>query len=136
MNDGNGAARWKAGLTALLLVLAGAAIGVLADRLWLRPTEAAAMPLTPEALVEYLDLGPSDEARVRTILDSLHTEVVSAAAGGSADLATVARDAHARIESALPSEARPVFRSWVADHHNQMIERMKGGMHGPMHPHP
>ena len=137
MSEGQAGPRRKAGATAMLLVVAGAALGVLIDRLWLMAPGAAAMPLTPEALVADLDLGPEDEARVRMLLDSVHAEVLSASSGGPGALATVARSAHQRLEEALPPEARPAFRRWVEDHHAQMTERMHGGTaHGPAHMRP
>jgi hypothetical protein len=136
-HESEGGSRRKAGAAAALLVLAGVALGVVVDRLWLMPPEAAAMPLTPEALVAHLELRPEDEARVRVLLESLHGEVTSAAAAGPEALAAVARSAHERIEQALPPEARPAFREWVEEHHAQMTERMHGGaMHRQMHGQP
>jgi hypothetical protein len=124
-------ARWKAGAAALLLLGAGVALGVLADRLWLQAPETETMPLTAEALVAHLDLAPTDAARIRALLDSMHVDVVAATAEGPEALAAAARTAHERIEAALPPDARPGFRSWVDDHHRQMMERMQsGGLHG------
>ena len=137
MNKWNDGTRWKAGATATLLVLAGAALGVLLDRLWLVPQGAAAMPLTAEALVAHLDLDPEVEAHIRALLDSVHTEVVSAAAENPQAVAEIARGAHQRLEAALPTDARPAFRRWVEDHHAQMIERIQGeATSAPMHTHP
>jgi hypothetical protein len=131
----------KAGAAALLLAFAGAAMGIAVDRAWLRPAEAVAVPLTVEGMVEHLGLSPADETRVRALLDSMHVEVLSAADQGPDALAAAARTAHQRLEAALPEDARAGFRSWVEDHHRQLLERMRGGdmdgaTHGPggMHP--
>jgi hypothetical protein len=116
----------------VLLLLTGAALGVLVDRLWLQVPVADAMPLTADALAEYLGLGPTEEAHVRSLLDSMHAEVTAATAAGPEALAAAARNAHQRIEAALPPDARPEFRTWVEGHHRQMMERMQGGGgHGP-----
>jgi len=120
-------ARGKAGVAALLLLLTGFALGLVVDRVWLLVPEATAMPLTAEALVSHLDLLPSDEARVRALLDSMHADVTAAAAQGPDALAMAAQSAHQRIEAALPPDARPGFRAWVEGHHRQMMERMGGG---------
>jgi hypothetical protein len=129
-----GGARWKAGAAALLLVLAGAAMGVLVDRSWLRPSDAAAIPLTVEGMVEHLGLAPAEEARIRVLLDSMHADVLLAAEQGPEALAEAARTAHRRLEAALPEATRPGFRDWVDGHHRQLMERMQGGgMHGAMH---
>jgi hypothetical protein len=115
----------------LLLVLAGAAMGVLVDRAWLRPGPASAAPLTVEEMVEHLALAPADETRVRVLLDSVHADVLLAAEQGAAALAEAARDAHARLEAALPQDARAGFREWIEGHHRQLMERMQaGGMNG------
>jgi hypothetical protein len=123
-------ARGKAGAAALLLLLAGVALGVLLDRVWLQVPEARATPLTAEALADHLDLRPSDAERVRALLDSMHADVLAATAEGPEALAATARLAHERLEAALPPDARPAFRSWVEGHHRQMMERMqRAGMH-------
>jgi len=131
----DGSARGKAGVAALLLLVTGFALGVVVDRAWLTvPAEAAAMPLTAEALVSHLDLRPGDEARVRALLDSMHADVTAAAVQGPDALAMAAQSAHQRIEAALPPDARPGFRAWVEGHHRQMMERMGGeAMHDVMH---
>jgi hypothetical protein len=138
MNDeprpasGHGA-RWKAIATIALLVLASGTLGALVDRVWLRtPAAGAMMPLTAEALAEQLELDPSEAARVRALLDSMHAEVVTAIGQGPDALAAAADHARVRLEGALPPDARPAFRRWMEDHHRQMMERMGGGpMHGP-----
>jgi hypothetical protein len=133
MNWTAGSARLKAGAAALMLVLAGAAMGVLVDRTWVRPREAVALPLTVQGMVEHLGLTGADEARVRALLDSMHADVLTAAEQGPEALAEAARAAHGRLEAALPEDARPGFRSWMEAHHRQMMERMQGGGIGPMH---
>jgi hypothetical protein len=135
MSRGERSARWKAGAAALLLVLAGAALGVLLDRAWLRPGPAAAAPLTVDEMVKHLALAPTDESRVRMLLDSVHAEVILAAEQGPAALTEAARAAHARIEAALPEHARVGFREWIDGHHQELMARMHGGgVHGGMHP--
>ena len=71
--------RWKAGVAALLLMLAGGFLGVAADRLWLRHAHGAGMALTADALAAHLDLGPAEEERMRAVLDSKHVEAEAAA---------------------------------------------------------
>lgn len=132
MNTWQDGARRKATAAAVLLLLAGGLLGVLVDRLWLLATEAEAMPLTADAMAARLELGPSDEARIRAVLDSLHAGVMAAARHGPDSLLTATRSAHLRIEEALPPDTRPEFRSWMQGHHRQMMERVRGGpMHGP-----
>lgn len=127
MNGRSNVARGKAGATALLLLLTGGALGVLMDRMWLRPTEVEATALTAEALAAHLDLRPAEEARVRALLDSLDTEMMLAAQEGPDALVTAARSAHARLEAALPPDARPAFHGWMRHHNSQMMERMHRG---------
>jgi hypothetical protein len=115
--------RRKAGAAAVLLLLTGVALGVFLDRVVFLPRPLAAMPLTAEALADHLDLPPSDELRIRLLLDSMHADVLAAAAGGPEALAAAAHNAHERIEAALPPDARAAFRAWVQDHHRQMMER-------------
>jgi hypothetical protein len=131
MNDGQRRSRGKAAAAAALLLLAGGLSGVLVDRLWLLP-EAEAMPLTTQAMASRLNLNPSEEARIRALLDSMHAEVTAAAQHGPDSLRMAARSAHRRLEAALPPEARPEFRIWMQDQHRQMMGRMGGGrMHRP-----
>jgi hypothetical protein len=118
--------RWKAGVAALLLMLAGGVLGVAADRLWLRHAHGAGMALTADALAAHLDLGPAEEARMRALLDSMHVEVAAAAAEGPEALQAVARRAYERLELALPPDARPAFRAWMEGHHHQMMRRLGG----------
>lgn len=126
MSHTNEGTRFKAAGTAVLLLLSGALLGVLVDRLWLVPREAAAASLTMEAMAERLDLEPSEEARVRALLDSMHAEVMAAAQAGPDSLLVMARSAHQRLEAALPPDARPAFRAWMAAHHEAMMQRMEG----------
>ena len=126
--------RWKAATAAALLLVAGGLSGVLVDRLWLLPRDVEAMPLTAHAMAERLDLDPSEEVRVRALLDSMHAEITTAAQHGPDSLRAMARSGHLRLEAALPPRARPEFRAWIRDHHHHMMERMDSGkMHGPGH---
>jgi hypothetical protein len=126
--------RWKPALTALLLLLTGAALGVAADRLWLTgPPEAGGVPLTVDAMARSLDLSPEERARVQQLLDSLEVEVAAASRAGPDSLRTVARRARTRLEDALPAGARSEFRQWMQGHHQWMMERMHGPGGMPMH---
>jgi hypothetical protein len=132
MSEGKQAARRRAGVTAVLLVLAGGLLGVLVDRLWLLPAQAQAAPLTAQAMAAHLALGPADEARIRALLDSMHADVTAAVRQGPDALHEAAHTAHRRLEAALPEDARAGFRAWMRDQHHRMIERMGGEpMHGP-----
>ena len=124
MNAWNDRPRRKAWMAAALLLLAGGLSGVLVDRLWLIPRGDETMPLTAHALAARLDLAPSEEARIRALLDSMHADVVDAARHGPDSLAAAARHAHRRLETALPPHSRVEFRAWLVDHHRQMLERM------------
>lgn len=126
MNGPSAPDRRKAGITAALLVLAGIAFGIVLDRTWLMPS-GSAMPLTADALAAELELGPTQETRLRALLDSMHVEVLTAAEQGPAALAAAAARAHQRLEASLPPEARPGLRAWLDAHHRQMIDRMGGG---------
>lgn len=127
-------AGWKAALTALLLLLTGAALGVAADRLWLRsPPDAVAAPLTVDAMARSLELAPAERARVQRLLDSLEVEVAAASRAGPDSLRAVARRARTRLEDALPPGARSEFRQWMQSHHQRMMERMHGSGGMPMH---
>lgn len=129
---GDGGVRWRAILAGLLLLLAGAALGVTVDRLWVDgSTPAAAEPLTADALARSLELSPDERARVRAVLDSLRDEVAAAAAAGPDSLRAAARAARHRLHDALPPEHRPAFRRWIQHRHRQMMERMH-----PEGPHP
>lgn len=131
MNEWKHGARRKAAAAAALLLLAGSLLGVLVDRLWLLPRGVEAMPLTAQAMAARLALSPSEEARIRALLDSMHAEVTVAAQQGPDSLLTMARSAHLRLEAALPPDARPKFRAWMQDHHRQIMERTGGArMHG------
>jgi hypothetical protein len=132
---GPAGARRQAGIAAVLLLLAGVALGVLLDRAVLLPRQLVARPLTAEALAADLGLAAAEEARIRVLLDSMHADVMAAAAGGPEALAAAARSAHERIEAALPPHARVGFREWVQLHHRQMMERgvPHGGAGPPAH---
>jgi len=124
MSKSNASPRRRAVMMAALLLLAGGLSGVLADRLWLLPRGDDTMPLTAQAMAARLDLDASEEARIRALLDSMHADVIAAARHGPDSLATTARNAHLRLEAALPPHSRAEFRAWLVDHHRQMLERM------------
>jgi hypothetical protein len=128
--------RWKALAAATLLLLAGGVSGVLVDRLWLLPRTAEPMPLTARAMAARLGLSPAEEARMSALLDSMHVEVATAAHHGPDSLAATARRVHARVESTLPSHARPAFRAWMHEHHQQLMRRIGSGRddHDARHP--
>jgi len=121
-----GSPRARAAGAAALLLFTGILLGVVLDRVFLLPTPADANPLTVESLAERIDLPPEDQARLRALLDSLHAEVVAAAAEGPAALRVEMEAAHARIEASLPPEARPQFRSWLHENREHMMRRMHG----------
>ncbi|MCA1789291.1 MAG: hypothetical protein LC667_05365 [Thioalkalivibrio sp.] len=102
-------ARLRAAGTAFLLLVAGAALGVTADRLWVAPAQAASgMALTPDAMSARLGLSDTEAARLSTLLDSLHTTVTAAAAEGPEALRAATDAAHRRIAASLrPSRDRP-----------------------------
>lgn len=123
---------WKGALVATLLLLVGVVAGVSADRIWLRHGVAApaAASLTPEAMARALDLDPVQDARVRSVLDSLQVEVGQALQSGPDSLGTVARRARQRLEQALPADRRARFRDWMQEHHARMMDQMGGGAMG------
>lgn len=132
MNQWTGDTRRKAAAAAALLLLAGGLLGVWVDRVLLFPREAEAAPLTARAMAARLGLSASEETRIRALLDTMHSEVMAAAQHGSDSLHSAARNAHQRLEAALPPDARAEFRVWIQEHHRQMMERMGGErMHGP-----
>jgi hypothetical protein len=104
----------------------GAALGVLADRLWLFPSKAEAQPLTAEAMALRLELSPDEEERLRDLLESLHAEVLSVVENNPGSLRAAVRDAQHRIEATLPPEALPEFHAWIREHHEQLMGRMHG----------
>lgn len=121
-----GSPRVRAAGAAALLLFTGVLLGVVLDRVFLLPTSAGANPLTVESLAERIDLPPEDQGRLRALLDSLHAEVVAAAAEGPAALRVEMEAAHARIEASLPPEARPQFRSWLHENREHMMRRRHG----------
>lgn len=122
-------ARWRAAATAALLLITGAVMGIMVDRMWLDPAEVEAAPLTADALVTDLGLAPSDAAHVQALLDSLHVEIGMAMQEDPDSLAPLVRSAQRRIEEALPPDVRPAFRDWMRAHHRQMRARMHGVDH-------
>jgi hypothetical protein len=130
MMEPKAAARGKAGMTAVLLLLAGMLGGIAVDRLWLMPAVASPVPaLTPDAMLAHLDLDPAAAARIRALLDSMHGDITAAAEQGADSLRGAARHAHARLEAALPPHARDEFRAWMNAHHRQMMERAEHAGH-------
>lgn len=130
------AARLRAAGTALLLLFAGAALGVAADRLRLAPAASESLALTPDAMSERLDLSDAEAARLSTLLDSLHGVVTAAAAEGPEALRAATDAAHRRIEASLRPESRPAFHSWMQEHREHMMQLMRSGTMSPgmMHP--
>lgn len=128
-----GRSRWKAAAAAGLLLLAGAALGVTVDRLWVAGAgDARAAPLTADAMARSLELDPAARARVAAVLDSLRGEVAAAAAAGPDSLRAAARRARRRLHDVLPPDRRPAFRRWMQSRHREMMERMHpGGATGP-----
>ena len=116
-------ARWRAVGTVALLLVTGGAMGVLVDRLWLSPPEAHATPLTAEAMAARLGLSSTEEAHIRALLDSLHTEILHHSVDS---LGIAVRNAQLRLEAALPADARSEFRAWMQEHHEQLRGRMHG----------
>lgn len=127
-------ARWRAAVTAALLVVMGAALGVVADRLWRAPSTLEAAPLTAEAMAARLGLTSAEERHVRALLDSLHGEMLVTVDQRPDSLRMAVHAAQLRIEAAMPPEARPKFRAWVREHHER-VGRLHGGTraHGPTH---
>lgn len=117
----------RAGVTVGFLVLAGMLTGIAVDRLFLLPERAAAAPLTAEGMADQLGLTPGDEARVRSLLDSLHAEVMGSGSLDPAAMVASAERAHERLEAALPPELLPRFRLWMQEHHRQLVERVEAG---------
>jgi len=125
--------RWKAALVSVVLFLAGAVAGVSADRMWLGrwPEAAQAAPLTAGALSRDLNLSPDEQARVRSVLDSLQVEVSRALEEGPDSLRGIARRGRLRLEDALPPDRRGEFRVWMQGHHARMMQEMGGGLMAP-----
>ena len=119
----------RAVMSATLLFGFGAVAGAAADRLWVTSgaTELAAAPLTVESMAGALDLGTSERARVAALLDSLEPIVARAVVAGPDSLQAAARMARQRLEEVLPPDRRPRFRRWMSDHHDRMMDDMRGG---------
>jgi len=129
-------ARLRAAATALLLLVAGAALGVAVDRLWVAPAQAEGLALTPDAMSARLGLSDAEAAGLRTLLDSLHTTVTGAAAEGPVALRAATDAAHRRIEASLRPESRPAFHSWMHENREHMMQRMRRGAMYPGMVHP
>jgi hypothetical protein len=117
----------RAATTALLIFLAGAALGVVVDRAWLSRPAVEGMSLTASALADRLGLAPEEEARLSVLLDSLHVEVTAAAANGPEALRAATDRAHRTIAASLPTESRPAFHAWMQEHHEHMMRRLGNG---------
>ena len=116
--------RWRAATAATLLVLSGAILGILVDRHWISPPESQAAPLTAETMAEDLRLTEAQEAALRMLLDSLHTEIATAAAQGADSLQAATDRAHHRIAESLPPESRGAFHAWMQGHHEGAMRRI------------
>jgi hypothetical protein len=81
-------------------------------------------------MVDHLGLSEGESARVRVLLDSLHTELARVLIENPDSLRISVHEIRARIEAALPESARPQFREWILEHHRSM---MGGGQHGALH---
>jgi len=112
-----------AGVAALLLVT-GALLGIAIDRVWLSPPPTESMSLTAGAMSERLGLSSEQEARLVVLLDSLHAEVLAAAAAGPEALRSATDAAHRTIDASLPPESRPAFHAWMQEHREHMMTQM------------
>ena len=127
MNKWTNGARWRAAATAALLLVAGAVMGVLVDRLWVSQPETHVRPLTAEAMAARLGLSASEAAHVQALLGSLYMEMHAAVRQGPDSLRTAVWNAQLRIEAALPPDARSEFRAWMQEQYEHMMGRMHGG---------
>jgi hypothetical protein len=123
-------ARLRAFATAALLFVAGASVGIASDRMLLRPASLQAAPLTVDAMVDHLGLSESEAARVRVLLDSLHTELARVLVENPDSLRVSVHEIRDRIEAALPESARSGFREWILEHHQSMTS---GTPHRALH---
>jgi hypothetical protein len=119
-------------VVATLLLLAGGALGITIDRAWLSPPATESMSLTAGAMSARLGLSSDQEARLVVLLDSLHAEVLAAAAAGPDALRRATDAAHRTIDASLPPESRPAFHAWMQEHREHMMTQMGLGpmMHG------
>jgi len=120
--------RTRAAGAAALLLVAGMALGIAVDRLVLTPAPADATALTVESLASRIDLSAEDAAGLRALLDSVHADVLAAAAEGPEAVQAATRAAHRRIEASLDPGARRGFRAWMRGHREQMMRSMHRGM--------
>lgn len=125
MNGIGTAARLRSGGTAALLVLSGALLGIAADRFWLSQGEPVDAALTADTLADHLGLDPAAEASLSALLDTLHAEILSAAAFGPDSLQAKVDHAHRRIAESLPTESRTSFHSWMQGHHEEVMRRLQ-----------
>jgi len=116
--------RVRAVVAAGLLLVTGALLGIAIDRVWLAPPPTEAMSLTAGAMSERLGLSAEEEARLVVLLDSLHAEVLAAAAAGPEALRSATDAAHRTIDASLPPESRPAFHAWMQEHREHMMTQM------------
>lgn len=86
-----------------------------------------------DALAAHLDLGPAEEGRIRALLDSLHTGMMLAAQEGPDALVTAAKGAHARLEAALPQDARAALQDRMRHHNSEHQDHAAGMTEGLAH---
>jgi hypothetical protein len=116
--------RFRAAGAATLLLVTGALLGIAIDRLWISPPPTESMSLTAGAMSERLGLSSEQEARLVVLLDSLHEEVLAAAAAGPDALRSATDAAHRTIDASLPPESRPAFHAWMQEHREHMMTQM------------
>jgi len=131
MSGASTRSRARAAGTALSLLLIGAVLGIGADRAWVSPASAGDVSLTASAMADRLGLTPAEERRLNLLLDSLHSEVTSAALEGPEALRAATQAAHRQIEAFLPADSRPEFHSWMREHRQHMMQHMHPGGVGP-----
>jgi hypothetical protein len=124
-------ARMRAGGAAVLLLFAGAVLGIAVDRTWNSPTPSEARSLTAGAMAERLGLTSEEEAQLNLLLDSVHTRIIVAAEEGPEALRLATEAAHRRIEASLPPGARDTFHAWMQEHREHMMHHLRHGTGGP-----
>jgi hypothetical protein len=119
--------RFRAGGAAALLLVTGVLLGIAIDRAWISPPPTESMSLTAGAMSERLGLSSEQEERLVVLLDSLHAEVLAAAAAGPDALRSATDAAHRTIDASLPPESRPAFHAWMQEHREHMMAQMGSG---------
>jgi hypothetical protein len=124
--------QWRAAFAAALLITIGAFLGVCVDRLWLVAfsEDAQQQQVSVETLSTALNLNMRQRDEIRALVDSIGFAISDALEQHPESLAFVARDARARLESALPPDQRPRFRNWMNGRRAEMLDRMR--RHGRM----